>query len=252
MLIHGLPNGEGVPRPSFTTRSLPRNTLLCQPGATVLVASWLGEQVLFATMEAFQEVSMLLSISDIKDIIHSPEYQAIPFTAKDGVSGLWWQKAENVAHLGADLSVWEIASAMEAFFATYKDVSTPIELGMKWERGEGGDYIVATLELNYASYYPEAPDGVDGKLLDAMEDVDGLEALNFLHRAVEGAVCASFPLETQKVCDAFEGSFNTIEQARTTLSQINPDVLMRIQSLVDAKQLENQTPVKSARASPRF
>lgn len=215
----------------------------------------LPDQPEFVKMKHQQEYEMFATIQEFDDFTRSKEFQNIPFEVAMSSDRIFWhQKIEDVASIGGDLAMWEIAHSLNMFFDTYPDHKVSIEMRWNVQSDRGHSYIDAVMNLNEAYYHPDMADDVEESLLDYFSEIDDEEMLKSLYYTMEGAVSANFTGECDRFNALFEGKISSKEDVARIMEKINPDVVGRINALIQSKALLENTPLpqQASRPSPRF
>lgn len=198
---------------------------------------------------------MVTTIQEFNDFTRSKDFQNIPFEIAMNSSQMFWhQKIEDVASIGGDLSMWEVAQSLNMFFEAYPDRKLSIEVSWEANTTHSDLFIEMTMKINGEYYHPDVADDLEESLLDYCSEIDDGEMLKSLYYTMEGAVSHHFSDECKRFNALFDGKISSKEDISRIMGKINPDVAGRINALIQSKALLENTPLpqQQSRPSSRF
>lgn len=186
-----------------------------------------------------------LTLASLQEITQSTSYRTLPMqAAKARQEEDWWDQVNAITRSASDRDIWEIASAAGVVFDTYPDLIDEIDISFEYQSERGsGEWVECTLKINGENFDRDTND-LDEELSDAMEEIDGMDAVNFLYESMGSALGSRQMGDFDRVQKLFDKTLINAKMARDIALSAQPDLV----ALLDAQEIERATP--TARKTP--
>ena len=144
------------------------------------------------------------------------------------------QRLDRAITLGAELAAWSLCARMAVVFSVYGDLIEEIEPAIDHSPDpDGHGYVIeGSLFINNEHYAPGDANEFNVELMEAMEDIDGLVALNALHDLVANAIPKSVQDRSDDIINAAGGPCVDMDEALARAERASPTLHPILEGMV--------------------
>lgn len=147
----------------------------------------------------------------------------------------WAARLDEAREIGGEVAIWSGCAQVARLFAAYPDQVKTVEIMLnEFEDRDGNPCVNGHLIVNGEEYSPGDTNEFDVELMEAMSEVDELEALNAVYDATCLAVPEAVIKEQGAICTALARTFENPGQAWGVAAEHAP----RVHPIMEALRLE--------------